>query len=273
MSRGNLIGITNIPSNTSVTGVWNLFEQYNAVSSNTWFVPITSVVTSGLVGYWDSGNSASYPGSGTTLTDLSSSALNMTVNASYINSNGLSSGVSASTPTTSILNTDTHSIFFMLRFDTNGSYPNHYNGVWSQIFSFAPSGTDRSPSIWRYENSRRLHWRYDPNNGGVEIAFDTARFDTSISGYSLLGGTEFPTNTWFYVGVTKNGATASAYVNGSSLGSGTITNPKTAGSSAITLWSGFVPPARLNALTIYNRAISASEVTQNFNVLRGRFGL
>lgn len=233
-----------------------------------------SIVSDGLVGYWDAGITESYPGFGTTWTDLSSSGLNITLNAQPMPSSGPSNFFGpASTPTTSILNTDTHSIFFMLRFDTNGSYPNHYNGVWSQIFSFAPSGTDRSPAIWRYENSRRLHWRYDPNNGGVEIAFDTARFDTSASGYSLLGGTEFPTNTWFYVGVTKNGATASAYVNGSSLGSGTITNPKTAGSSAITLFNGFVPPARLNALTIYNRAISASEVTQNFNALRGRFGL
>lgn len=50
-------------------------------------------------------------------------------------------------------------------------------------------------------------------------------------------------------------------------------SPKTAGDSAITLWGYYSASAILNCVHIYNREISEVEVSQNFNALRGRFGI
>lgn len=208
----------------------------------------------------------SYPGSGATWFDTSRSKLNMFGNASYISSanTGIVSGVQWNTDTTGILNTDTHSIFFMIRFNSSGSYPNGYTGSWEKIFGYNAGGSDRSPGIWRYPSARYIHWRYDPGNSGCDFGPD-----------SLGGpGTEFAINTWYYVGVTKNGGTATSYVNGSSLGTQSVSNPKTAGTSPVYLFEYYTNPlANLNNLLIYNAVLSDSQVLQNFQAIRGLYGI
>ena len=239
-------------------GIWNL-------RSTTQF-PKKDIVDNGLVLHLDSSNPTSYPGSGSTWYDLSNSNLNMTVNSSYISSIGLSSGTSATTATTSILNTDVHSIFFLLKLETNGTYPNHVSGAWNKILSYNAGGSDRTPSVWRYPSNKILHWRYDPSNTGTDFnATNTASVSPT--------GSEFALNTWYFVGVTKNGSTARSYVNGSPLGNNTVSNPKTSGTAPIILWESYAPPAKLNCLHIYNRVLTDSEVLYNYDVIKKRFGL
>jgi hypothetical protein len=208
----------------------------------------------------------SYPGSGASWFDTSPSKLVMSGNGSFISSgaNGLVSGATWSTATTDILNNDLHSIFFMIRFNSTGTYPSGTTGGWEQIFSYNSSGSDRSPGVWRYPSQRYIHWRYDPGNSGTDFGPD------SIGG----PGTEFALNTWYYVGVTKNGATATAYVNGTNLGTQTVSNPKTAGTSPVYLYPYYTNPlANLNNLLIYNRVLSNAEVSQNFTAIRGIYGI
>jgi hypothetical protein len=225
------------------------------------------IVTSGLVLALDSGNQKSYPGSGAVWGDLSGNGLDATGNASYISSLGVTSGASFSTTATGILNNDLHSIFFMIKFNSSGTYPNGTTGGWEKIFSYNAGGSDRSPSVWRYPSNRLIHWRYDPSNTGVDIS------STFASDY-FVSGTEFVLNTWYYVGVTKNGATATAYVNGTTVGSNTVSNPKTAGTAAVIINEGYTNPLNnVNFLTVYNRVLTSSEVLQNYNALKSRFGL
>jgi hypothetical protein len=224
------------------------------------------VVQDGLVLDLNTNSTYSYPGSGASWFDTSVSKLVMSGNASYISSgtSGIVSGATWSSATTGILNTDTHSIFFIIRFNSNATYPSGTTGNWEKIFGYNAGGSDRSPGIWRYPSQRYIHWRYDPGNSGADF------------GPSNLGGpgAEFNINTWYYVGVTKNGATATSYVNGVSLGTQTVSNPKTAGTSPIYLFESYTNPlANLNNLLVYNRAISASEVTQNFTAIRGLYGI
>ena len=132
------------------------------------------------------------------------------------------------------------------------------------IFQYAPSGTDRSPGVWRYPSQRYIHWRYDPGNTGADF------------GQTSLGdvGTQFALSTWFYIGVTKNGATATSYVNGVSLGTSTVASPKTAGNAAITLFPYYTSGlAELGCVHVYNTVLTASQVAQNFNAIRGRYGI
>lgn len=214
------------------------------------------IVNDGLVLCLDAGNTKSYPGSGTTWFDLSPTKLNFTVNASYITSQGLSSEASATSATTSILNTDNHTIFFMYKIIPTVTYPNGHSGSWSKIFSHNAGGSDRSPSVWRYPSNRFLHWRYDPSNTGGDFNFSELNLDT-----------------WHFIGTTKSGSTASQFVNGKKLGQATVSNPKTSGNAPVILWEGYTASAILNFVHIYNRELSEQEVLQNFNALRGRFGI
>jgi len=152
----------------------------------------------------------------------------------------------------------------MVRFNTTTSYgSNGYSGSWDKIFSFNAGGSDRSPGIWRWPSERTLHWRYDPGNSGCD-------FGKSAAGT----GDPFNIDTWYYVGVTKNGATATMYVNGNSVGTSTVSSPKTAGSSSIILFEYFPTGlASLGLIKVYNTVLTATQVQQNFNAVRNRYGI
>ncbi len=150
--------------------------------------------------------------------------------------------------------------FFSVRFNSTATYPNSFTGAWDKIFTFNPSGTDRSPGVWRYPSQRYIHWRYDPGNSGCD--------------FGNIGGGDFATNTWYYVGVTKNGATATCYVNGVSVTAATVSNPKTSGNANMWFFEGHTAAdiTNVNCCHIYNRVLSAAEVANNYNAIRGRFG-
>lgn len=166
------------------------------------------------------------------------------------------------TDSSSILNTDTHSVFFMIRFNTTSSYgSNGYSGSWDMIFQFAPSGTDRSPGIWRYPSQRYIHWRYDPSNSGCDFGKNSSNQDFDI-------------DTWYYVGVTKNGANTVQYVNGKQVGTGSVSNPKISGDAAVILFPYYPQDlASMGLCQIYNRVLTDNEVAQNFAAIRSRYGI
>lgn len=150
----------------------------------------------------------------------------------------------------------------MIRFNTTSAYgANGYSGSWDKIFAFNCGGSDRSPGIWRYPSERRIHWRYDPGNSGCDFYKDAA-------------GNQFDIDTWYYIGVTKDGGTTRMYVNGVQVGTGSVSNPKTAGTSPVYLYEYY--PAGLSSMglcQVYERVLTADEVMQNFMAVRGRYGI
>lgn len=220
------------------------------------------IVTDGLVLYLDAANTKSYPGTGSTWFDLSGNGRNFTGNSANISpSNGIVSGASwtcSSSLVGDILNNDYHSIFFTIRFNSSGTYPSSSSGNWDKIFEHTGSTGDRSPGIWRYPSNRTIHWRYNPDNSGADF------------GPSGSSG-DFPMNTWFFVGVTKNGSSATSYVNGEIVATSSVSFPKSTGSSAITLFPSY-PADILNIrnLMIYNRVLNPVEVKQLKNSLGNR---
>jgi hypothetical protein len=223
----------------------------------------TKIQTSGLVLCLDPGNRVSYPGSGTTWFDLSSSQLNFSVTAANMTTPGLNSGAIASSSSTSILNNDSHTILFMIKFNTTATYgSNGYSGNWEQIIGYPAGGSDRTPGIWRNPSNRMIHWRYDPGN-------------TGFSGICLNSDTtDFLIDTWYYVGVSKNGAAGRSYINGAFNTSATLANPKTSGSSAIYIFNGAIAGLMtMGPLHIYNRVLTDEEIKENFFAIRGRYGI
>ena len=78
MSNGGLIGVSNVPTLTSASGVWRHEEVMESIKNATWS---KSYVTDGLMTHWEAGNTASWPGSGTTWYDLSGNGTNATFNS------------------------------------------------------------------------------------------------------------------------------------------------------------------------------------------------
>ena len=133
------------------------------------------------------------------------------------------------------------------------------------ILGYPAGGTDRTPGVWRFPSNRLIHWRYDPGNTGADFG------QTSLIGG---GGSEFAVNTWFYIGVTKNGTTATSYVNGASLGNSTVASPKTRGNAVIQLFPAFTATlAQIGCVHVYNNPLTAAEVEQNFNAIRRNYGI
>lgn len=224
-----------------------------------------SIVRSNLVLAVDAADKVSYPGSGTTWYDISGNNKTATGGNFQLSSGGkysLFSGTSCTVASSNILNTDYHSVFMIVRFKATGTYPNGYTGNWDKFFTYAPSGTDRSPGVWRYPSSRIIHWRYDPDNSGCDF----------LDSYGT--GTEFALNRDYFVGVTKNASIGIPYVNGIQVpiyGGGAVSYPKYAGDASIILFEYY--PADLMEIKnclIYSKVLSPAEVYQNYLAFKTR---
>ncbi len=131
-------------------------------------------------------------------------------------------------------------------------------GDWVRIVGTGGNSGNRTFGLW-YSTSRTLLWqRYGAG-------------DPSIQPANVLA-----TGTWYHVVATTSGSNHTIYLNGISIGTGSGAGPWAASGENITVGfagfhtylNGFVPLVRL-----YNRALSAAEIQQNFNSLRGRYSL
>jgi hypothetical protein len=103
--------------------------------------------------------------------------------------------------------------------------------------------------------------------------------NNSIPAY-VTGSTQLQLNTWYYITATYDGSFRRLYVNGILDGQLITTGSITSTTSNLVIgdylpgpgttyaWNGLI-----SNITIYNRALSQSEVQQNFNALRGRYNL
>ena len=204
------------------------------------------IVTDGLVLCLDAGNTKSYPGSGATWTDLSGNGNNGTLANSPSYSNG------------------------SLSFDGVNEYM-------TSTFSFT-AGQAVTISGWLYSTESTLTYRNfvdTPTNTRPMIWWDTAgkiEFDTG-SGYRTP---DVYRNQWVYVTLVKpSGDTvASYYVNGVFASNGGVSYSVTASTPT---WfnrnGGQTWLGNCSNVSIYNRVLTASEIQQNYNATRGRFGI
>ncbi len=223
-----------------------------------------TIVRNGLVLALDAADKKSYPGSGTTWYDISGNNRTGTGGDFQTGSDGrysLFSGTPCTVGSSDILNTDYHSVFMIVRFKEVGGNGG-VNGSWSKFFTYAPSGTDRSPGVWRYPSNRIIHWRYDPGNSGCDF------LDT----YGTGG--DFALNRDYFVGVTKNGSVGTPYVNGVQVpiySGGSVSNPKTMGNATTVFFEGYqAGMMEIKNCLIYNRPISSTEVYQNYLAYKTR---
>ena len=211
------------------------------------------VVQDGLIFNLDAGASTSYPGSGSTWTDLTGDGPNGSLvnSPTYINENGGS-----------------------LYFDGTNEW---INGPGYDIAS------DYTFSIWIKFNTLSItHYLISGSAalfGNYNIILTTPGVIAVASrGSPVVSFTEFTVsiNSIYHIVVTKSGTSYNLYVNGSNLssksysGSGLIYSPSRLFANE---WGGGLFDGSVYRTSAYNRELTASEIQQNYNALKGRYGL
>lgn len=231
----------------------------------------TVIVTDGLVLHLDAGNPNSYPGSGTTWTDLSGNGNNgtLTNGPTYSSSNGGS-----------------------IVFDGINDFAEIANptALQNQSFSISiwarPGTQDASIiSIIDFDHDSKQGWVLQSedatSNRYYYLAWhDGSNFQPSGS-FGSGKGIQLTTSSWQNVVFCKSGTSLIGYLNGNQVYSATASNGNVAYINGIKvrICSGFVLTTgreftgNISSVKIYSKALTATEVTQNFNALRGRYGL
>ena len=225
------------------------------------------ITLDGLVLCLDAGNTKSYPGSGTTWTDLSGRGNNGTLNgATYSGSNG---------GNISFDGTDD----YIENSSPNLGITGDASITMSCWFYDQKTSTSTFQALFGYGNGPSVGdtFAIGLQNLNVNMQFNGGNSTNSSNNvYSL--------NTWNNVVVTKTpgaaNTTTKLYLNGVELSissSTTITPNVSSRVIRVGRWTNDGSPSyfqgRVSNCLIYNRALTAAEISQNFNALRGRFGI
>ena len=171
-----------------------------------------------------------------------------------------------------------------LTYNSDGTFS--FNGT-SNYMTVPPGtnwafGANGTVEQWVYPTNStgndRLWCTYN-NNISLDAYLNSTTYNLSYHGGTVSGGNVTP-NSWNHVCVTYTGGVIQAYINGvAATMSGTTTglnitnatNQLVVGEYANL--GGYKFYGKIPTMKIYNRALSAAEVQQNFNALRGRYGI
>jgi hypothetical protein len=243
------------------------------------------IVKDGLILYLDAANTKSYVSGSTTWNDIS-----------RIGNNG------------TLINGPTFNIGNIGSIAFDGV--NDFCSFPGNTFGYSPGTTGEiSLEIWVYPTGPYTSYLSEPPTTNLAGIFGQSYFNNSIGwglGVITQGGTNFfvwqvrnfasivgvgsattsafVNNNWYHVVGTINRTTFSRlYINGVNLVSNAISSAAVAGltltpnlsDASIGKGGGqpFYAGCRIQTARIYNRALTATEVLQNYNATRGRFGL
>jgi hypothetical protein len=228
------------------------------------------IVEDGLVLALDAGNTKSYPGSGTTWTDLSGfgrngTLTNMEIPGDYSSSVGyfdfsldewvdcsLSSGL-----------TGTGSWTMESWFKVNGAPSS--TSYMNVIVDTNPTGS--TGNILAVDYGGTL-------TGGSQ---NQLIYSSRTTSYVTLSGPVLTQGVWYHASVVRNGTTdTKLYTNGNL--SNTYSGDIPTGTQPLVRIGRWTDGAvysntSISSVKIYNRALTASEIQQNFNANRSRFGI
>jgi hypothetical protein len=238
-------------------------------------------VTDGLVLYLDAANPKSYPGSGVTWSNITTSSNNgsLTNGASFNSINGGSiffdgtndyvefgnatfGGFATATFSYSawFYFSGSSQFGFILGKRQTGGFQQWQMGIMNDA-TFGGNGTNLTTYLRPDDTSPDCAFNYQLNNAGWyhgTITVGTSEQKMYVNGANVVTFTRnYSTDSFlipngrFYIGAVNNGST-----------DGNKPTP------AFFFKSSYIPVVQL-----YNKTLTASEVLQNFNALRGRFGI
>ena len=255
-NRGSTTIKNRLVNPTSVSGttveVSNIFDEFTGAP----------VVDSSLTQWLDFGQTSSYSGSGTTVTDLSPTAtasVTLTGSPTFNNIDG--GGSEAFNGST--------------QYGTGSGTPlglsAYTKSFWFKLTSYIPANNVVSSAVGG-------HFCYF--SGGNKLISGHA-FWSNFNVFPSV--TSFALNTWYHACVTFNTATGMAlYVNGvldstyvSTSGTSPTNTPVT-GTGQVDIanyGTGNLLAGSIGQVMVYNRVLTAAEIVQNYNALRNRYAL
>ena len=216
---------------------------------------IPKTVTDGLVLALDAGNTKSYPGSGSTWTDT------------FGGNNGtLTNGPTFSSDNGGYFEFPNSNSYIQLSSPTLTTPSTLSVEVWVSV-------TDTSASYTRFLSNRDAH------TDGFEAGFtSTNKWYLQINGaVSNISSATVNQDQWYHVVWNYDGSLGKIFVDGVqvqnvSFGSQTINTTTAAAIGAVSHnLSSVQNTFEIGALRVYNRALTASEVKQNYDALKGRY--
>jgi len=229
-------------------------------------------ITNGLTIYLDAANTKSYPGSGSTWTDLTGNGYNATLvnspthntDIGYISFNGTDQYANHTVPQ---LTTGTDSFTFE---------------VWFKMRTLPTAQYETNGHIWGGENGNDVVMYVNPAVSGesqLNLVYDDSRYTTG-TGHFTSGTITADTWTHWVCQGRASDDTIAHYLNGSldrtfnSVLAGQEAKPRNS-DAMIAYDSRYLKYSTLDCAVIkeYNRILTAAEVAQNYEALRGRFGL
>ena len=229
--------------------ITEVIQNYNTFAPRFGYTPI-DIVTDGLVLNLDAGNPDSYSGTGSTWYDLSTSGNNATLinNPTYSSGNGGAIVFNGSNNYATLGNPSSLNIL------------NFTIGVWIKSSSFA-----------NYENPI---FKGDNTQGQYGIIINSSG-NWGIQPNYAFTSSQIYLNTWTYIVGTYDGSQVTTYKDGIqisqySIGQAYHGTEVTIGADIINnrYFNGYIAISQ-----IYNRPLSPTEILQNYNVTKGRFGL
>jgi hypothetical protein len=234
------------------------------------FIPV-NVVQTGLIFYLDAGIPQSYPGSGTTWTDLggSSNIGTFPIAPTYSSDNGGSIVFNGSTNTSTfgnILQLGTGSRTYSCWYKMNSTTQTDYASLISKTQNTAVSY--RQALGFQTDGNFRVLFR-GANN--VNYDLDTTNPNTDLNWHYLVWVIDRNLNSSLYQdNVLLNSRNISA-ISGQNFQLARhlrIGSYNTSTDTSERFFNG-----NIAQVSVYNRALTAAEISQNFNALRGRFGI
>lgn len=243
-------------------GNLNIFEDFQGTAGIISSSYLSELVTTNLLVHLDAGNSDSYGGSGTTWTDLQGNYNGTLINGPTYNSNDGGSIV------------------------TDGS--NDYIRL-NQVAGTGTSTQSMTYEIWvnPSDNNGNIMSmaQYNPQGGWnmPPIAAEDGKFRGKIWPNNLLYSSTFTQGDWYQVALVWDyqNSSQTLYVNGTSVDSQSSISYGASGYNNY-IFLGQANPGANNTgyfggkygiFRIYNRALTASEIEQNFNANRARYNI
>jgi hypothetical protein len=249
-----------------------------------------TIVSDGLQLHLDAGNIKSYPGSGSTWTDISGRAAGATnftlTNASYYSYSALNRGsilFSRTVPPTAedggyAAVTATGSLTALTYL-----HGNHTTEMWFRI-------VNNQPTFYTVNESASALMVYVGFHSG--FYYNAQNFYYNIWGKNALAAdvsnefsfpySDISLGVWNQIVARRSGTQLNLYLNGALKVSGTITVLDTGTGSTNVLRIGvgnyagdfsWHANAFVSSVKMYNRGLTDAEILQNFNALRGRYGI
>lgn len=208
--------------------------------------------TDGLVLHLDAANTRSYPGSGNTVYDLSGSGnTSALTNGPTYNSSNLGSFVLDGSNDYILVNSQAN----ILSKTAYTKIAFIYISNFSTVNNIISGGFSGQHAFWMFGT--------DKLNAGHNGAWNT-----------VVGATSLSLNTWYFAAVTYSNSTGwKLYLNGREDGTSASTTTFTGNQEivigAYSSSNNFT--GRIASVQVYNRALTATEIFQNYHATKGRY--